>query len=625
MDNEFNFESIIKDIYEREKQAINEENNPNREIPDFYKKMNAWEETQLYTSITIEELLKKIRNGEISGRLCIGRTFIPGDNTIGFGEIYCANKQFVLYYTDHDHPITIPNDSTNGNPQISIEYYQKYKNEIKKAYFDYFSNSNEINYDIYNYNFSDEILAVLLKKKDSTLYFINVNLSEQQLNQIQNTFIDVYINGKKINSRYVISFYTLDNIKSNNSFMIDSSDIKKCNSNIFNYFNDNSIISINNYEKKDEEEYIEAAFSLLEKVDKLDKKLCFKISIKIRSILEKYINKYNFKNIDLHIINDFYEYSYQEYMEEEELLNSLVEPIKNSDLSPFEKYIAVYNIVKNFKPYKENENNREQARYLRHILHNDYIVCVGYAKLLHCLLEKVGIKSNEIGVEVDTSYDDGFNPNNPTEQTVKRGGHARLVINMEDDKYNIHGLYMADPTWDNNLEKDYLNHALMTFDNVITARRMFFFSFTNPILTFHSFQEFSRQVNYLLKSEINKRSSNNQKQNITKIILESYKDIATAIIDNIECDERIIYFKDLLKNCHDEDDYTNFFTELGHYLLIRINKPIDSELIMQANDVVRKKINNLDVNNAREDSDERELRQFPYQIPDDESHEIKAR
>ena len=70
----------------------------------------------------------------------------------------------------------------------------------------------------------------------------------------------------------------------------------------------------------------------------------------------------------------------------------LIEPIKNSNLSPLEKFIAIYNVVKNFKPYKESPDQLEESRYLRYILNNEYMVCVGYAKLLKILCEKVGIK-----------------------------------------------------------------------------------------------------------------------------------------------------------------------------------------------------------------------------------------
>ena len=41
-----------------------------------------------------------------------------------------------------------------------------------------------------------------------------------------------------------------------------------------------------------------------------------------------------------------------------------------------------------------------------------------------------------------------------------------IMVNMNDDKYDIHGIYMADATWDNDLEHHYFNHALLTFYEV---------------------------------------------------------------------------------------------------------------------------------------------------------------
>ena len=335
------------------------------------------------------------------------------------------------------------------------------------------------------------------------------------------------------------------------------------------------------------------------------------------------------KRIDAYLaeVTELSRTNIQRLIDEEKILNDLIEPIKKADLSPLEKFIAVYNIVKNFKPYKENKDDLMQSRYLRYILHNDYMVCVGYATLLECLLDKVEVPADYISVIADTSYDGGFDQNNPTEKVVEQSGHARVIDNMDDDKYNIHGLYMSDPTWDNGLKKDYLNHALMTFDNMTIDKRMFFFTFYHPILSFHSFNEFSRQVNYLLKHKINEAVNSKYKiyDNMNEIVLAAYKWVAKEILKTIECDDKIRYFKSLLNECECEKDYENLFTELGHYLLIRINKPIDKEIIMQANDEVRRKIDGINENTARMDFSEIDLKVFPYQIPDDESHDITAR
>ncbi len=100
-----------------------------------------------------------------------------------------------------------------------------------------------------------------------------------------------------------------------------------------------------------------------------------------------------------------FSFALQNNLKEEEQLDKLIEPIKNLNLSPYEKYLAVYNIVKNFKPYKQSDNGDDKDRFLKDILNNEFIVCAGFTKLLECLLDKVNINSQELILDIDGSYD----------------------------------------------------------------------------------------------------------------------------------------------------------------------------------------------------------------------------
>ena len=82
----------------------------------------------------------------------------------------------------------------------------------------------------------------------------------------------------------------------------------------------------------------------------------------------------------------------------------------------------------------------------------------------------------------DTSYDDGFTIE---EKEVEDSGHARCIVSMDDDKYNVHGLYVSDPTWDNQLDENRLNNVLMTFDKMDISRRMFYYSL-HPLHSLHN-------------------------------------------------------------------------------------------------------------------------------------------
>ena len=90
--------------------------------------------------------------------------------------------------------------------------------------------------------------------------------------------------------------------------------------------------------------------------------------------------------------------------------------------------------MKTFR-YKENEENKDESRYLHNIVMTDYIVCVGYAKFMEQILKENGMKVIEAGVTCDLGNDE-------------YGGHARNLVYLDDDKYDIHGIYAIDATWD---------------------------------------------------------------------------------------------------------------------------------------------------------------------------------
>ena len=585
---------------------------------------NAWENTNLFKSITIEELLKKIRNGETN--LIVGRKYIPGNETHNFFETICSDKKQIINYTNHNYPIIW---SKSNEIHINAEYFKKYENEIKKAFIESYNNPNLDFFFVPNFIFSQELLNRLLTKKNVSLHFKGVKLTNEQIKQIKNHFINATMDSKRISSKYIIGFISYDEIQTQSEFYISQEELINCDYYNFLYFKDNSIIKTHNISLTDnnknlkEDKYLKVIFELLKKIDTLDKKIIFNIEVNKRSVLEKYLRDNKFRNVQLRINNDGYEYSYEEYVNEENKLYSLIEPIKNSNMTPFEKYIAVYNIVKNFKPYKENENDAEQARYLRNILYNDYIVCVGYSTLLETLLDKVGINANSISVSVDTSYDNGFDPNNPEEISVNMAGHRRVIVNLDDDKYQIHGLYMADPTWDNNLDKNYLNYSVMTFDNMINNKRMFAFDTYEPILCFHTFKDYMEQVNYLIQKEIKYQSTyQSNHNNKDKILNKSFERVANNLLNSIRCDKRIKYFTDTLMKCNNQEEYEDLFTKLGRYLLLRINNPVDKEKILYANDVVKKTIDHMESGITKEEYEARDILLFPYEVPVENDHNL---
>lgn len=107
----------------------------------------------------------------------------------------------------------------------------------------------------------------------------------------------------------------------------------------------------------------------------------------------------------------------------------MINNIKNSTLSPFEKFISIYSFVTNYKPYKLGNNNffdMGRSPYL--FLDDEYINCVGICQFLCILCRQVGIN---IAMLADEENE-----------------HATCYFYIKDDKYGIDGYFSTDPTND---------------------------------------------------------------------------------------------------------------------------------------------------------------------------------
>ena len=324
----------------------------------------------------------------------------------------------------------------------------------------------------------------------------------------------------------------------------------------------------------------------------------FKINIsfnKMNLLNESNLLDYNYRNLTIILSETFGSYTLQEYLEINAKLDELVKNIRNSNLSPIEKYIAIYNLVKNYKLYNKSEQDNDKDRFLKDILENDYIVCVGFTRILETLLDRVNINSQELILDIDDSYIDGFTVESIP---VTRVCHARLLVNIDDDKYNIHGIYIADPTWDNDLENDYLNHALMTIDRMQFSDYLFWNEDLFLILDVHSFSEFNQNINILFKNYFNEIKSENERNDLgysdSEIILMAYNNIVTLIRSVFE----IIDFHNWNKiyskyKFETEKDYVDFLTEFGHFVINRTNKTVNSQKIIKAHLAGKKQLLNL--------------------------------
>ena len=171
---------------------------------------------------------------------------------------------------------------------------------------------------------------------------------------------------------------------------------------------------------------------------------------------EEEINRIKDKEFVRFYSNSYKKLSVDDVIKMNKLLDLFVSDIKLSDLSTYEKYIAVYNIVKSFKKYRIFEDDafkdfiyNDESRSVYLILTNLFIVCDGYSKLLETLLERVGISNISLA-------------------SVKLN-HALNYVHLIDEKYSIDGYYICDVTNDNELDmimdRGYSNIHILTKDN----------------------------------------------------------------------------------------------------------------------------------------------------------------
>ena len=332
------------------------------------------------------------------------------------------------------------------------------------------------------------------------------------------------------------------------------------------------------------------------------------IDIIDKELFNKFIlNKDNIDYDNIYINSDNMEVSLKNYLRFEKQLYEMIEPAK--ELSPFERYIFAYNKVKKFKKYRENEEDRESARNLYSILENKYMVCVGFAKMFGDLLNKLGIPNKDIDLDVDTSYDeiDASLKNIPVlDKTTEMVGHARRYVYIKDDKYDIDGFYISDPTWDNDLEHDFYNHLAFTDEEASFAKRYIWIYKWNSseLFNVNSIEDFYKKINFLLSRD------NFFKGNI--------KNLVNDLINNqINLLDKT--FVEELKNKYsfiDEynwpSDINDLLYDLGDYIVKHTNKELSGSTIIDAvenvyknaygynNDELEEKISSVIYDNKKE-------------------------
>ncbi len=542
----------------------------------------------------------------------------PTEFTQKYNEQAEKSDKEIIYF-DYDHPAFVDG---YGNLCISKDFYLRYEDEIKKAIEEVLYSSDYAH--VNKYMYSDELAKLLVINAKTIRFEKGIKIPDDINILYKNNHINAYVEDEKqISSNNILGF-RYEDVVSNSEYITIKDNISDLQNLI--YIPDYKEITIQPSIDDEVEEDYDKMYEIISTLRKNGQNN--KITIEVKNRNKFYKSKLHNSNFDIIIKGlDYDPYTLAELKKEDELIDKIVEEIKNGNSSPLEKYIACYNIDKRFKEYKES-NNAEESRRLRLLLNNDYMVCVGYTNLLEILSNRVGFNIYQISVSIDTSYDNGFTME---KMPISLEGHARVIVNIEDPKYNIHGFYVSDPTWDNDLEEDYYNHVLMSFDKTTKEERYFKLEIEDLIMNVRSMEEFSCKINFLLNKE---RKSNNavdlsdkEKESYAYGTIISYIMRILSYLMPQKYIELKHKYPNAIKFKNDYDEANKFLTEAGYIFINNLGNDVSIDTIIDAASEVNKKVfgfkekyNNENFYEYKMDLLEknsiRDKKQFPYYYSD---------
>ena len=153
-------------------------------------------------------------------------------------------------------------------------------------------------------------------------------------------------------------------------------------------------------------------------------------------------------------------YTLDEVIKADKKLDSIIDRINKSPLSPLERYLYIYNFLSRkeykYNPLEKEDETRDEYGYLPRdiisVINSDYIVCVGYAELNKYLCRNVGIECRVNHLAVINT--EGFE------------SHMNNIVYIKDDKYGIDGLFYSDACWDNDAKKRTYSFALVPISDI---------------------------------------------------------------------------------------------------------------------------------------------------------------
>ncbi len=297
--------------------------------------------------------------------------------------------------------------------------------------------------------------------------------------------------------------------------------------------------------------------------------IIFELPIEFNSKEKEYLYEFEEKYNRVYFnVNEDRMYKISDLKKLDKTMDLMVKDISESNLSPFEKYLAVYDIVKSYKMYKECEKSKTASRAIYSALLSDYIVCLGYVNLFNELLSRIGIASDELNC------------------VMNKNPHSIAITYIKDSKYNIDGFQLSDPSTESG-KKDFIQKPLtqkyifsnFTFEEAINYYRnidsLNFFKEENPY----------KMLEYM--------DGNFGKMYTRMFFNEKYKEIMKKInpYNIYENDEPLNIFKDLLKEIGNNEYTLEDSKKTISYIQKRLNTKINYEDKLKAIYNVNKFIN----------------------------------
>lgn len=601
------------------------------------KNINIWE-TELLKNINyynLDELIIYIKQNKIQDFHVLDEYGLNNEkietNYVDFINSLTEKEGIKVKYFDENH--VAYKDDIYNTLSIEKEFFEANKDLIINAVIENIYNSK--NAKINKYTYSEELVKNLILTVEHINFMEGVEPTDEIINLLKENMISASIKKDgsfvEISSNQILG-YNYDYVVNDNKNLTIYTNITDLENVVHIPPFKEIKITTSAVDMNDAD--FESVFNIISKLRENNKQNKVIIDTQNRRGLRKSkIFNSNFKNVEIDGI-DLSNYTLEDFKKEEELLDLMVQDIKVSNFSPFEKYIAVYNITKKYKKYKENPDNKSDSRKFNNFLYNDYMVCVGYASLLRELLYRVGIETYDYGVSVDISYEDGFTLE---EKEVDLAGHARVIVNIEDPKYNIKGFYVADPTWDNDLINDYYNTSLMSFDKTAMGKRYVNLTEADLLLNVKDMNEFSRNVNYILSKDKNRTMRNND-INEKKAEIGAYKTLINVIIRLIkslshekynELLKQYPYINDFSVKTDNINDLNMFLTDVGYFFIENHSKDVPLETIVEAATNVNKWVFGFNEDQTEiyrkellEKNIEKDKKCFPYYYEDETSKKV---